>query len=176
MFVSELPNHRNKADLVDLASTVRSARRNSLHAMHVLEYALCAPAPRRHRTWLHRVTAAVDALRVALDVQLQIQEEGSIDFLAALAKSEPDYATRIQRLKQELLDLKVAAASLREQIEPDPAISIDPADVRDRLATIAHRFRQHQAREADLVYEATGIELDDVVRSAELPPSVDTKR
>ena len=147
---------------------MRSARRNSLHAMHVLEYALCAPAPCRHRTWLHRVTAAVDALRAALDAQLATQDDGSIDLLAELALSEPDYAVRIHRLQQELLDLKVAAASLREQIEPDPAISIDPGDIRDRLATIAHRFRQHQAREADLVFEATGIELDDIVSPAEL--------
>jgi hypothetical protein len=139
--------------------------------MHALEYALCAPAPRRHRTWLHRVTVAVDALRAALDAQLHIQDDGSIGLLAELAMSEPDYAARIQRLKQELLDLKVAAASLREQIEPDPAISIDPADIRDRLATIAHRFRQHQAREADLVYEATGIELDGVVSPAPSPPA-----
>ena len=139
--------------------------------MHVLEYALCAPAPRRHRTWLHRVTAAVDRVRVALDAQLQTHNDGSIGLLAEVALSQPDYAVRIQRLRQELLDLKVAAASLREQIEPDPAISIDPADIRDRLATIARRFRQHEAREADLVYEATGIELDDVVYSPAVAPS-----
>ena len=159
--MSEIPHRRDKADLSDLASAVRSARRNSLHAMHVLEYALCAPAPRRHRTWIHRVTAAVDGVRAALDAQLHAQEDGSVDLLAELALSQPDYAVRVQRLRQELLDLKVAAASLREQIEPDPALSIDPADIRDRLASIARRLRQHQAREADLVYEATSIEFDD---------------
>jgi hypothetical protein len=136
--------------------------------MHALEYALCAPAPRRHRTWLHRITVAVDALRAALDAQLHTQDDGSTGLLAAVALSEPDDAVRIQRLQQELLDLKVAAASLREQIEPDPAMSIDPGDIRDRLATLAHGFRQHQAREADLIYEATGIELDDIVNPAEL--------
>ena len=127
--------------------------------MHVLEHALNAPAPRRHRTWLHRVTIAVDSLRSALDAQLHPHD--SIDLLAELALSEPSYAIRIRRLRQELLDLTVAVASLREQIEPDPAIDIDPADIRDRLATITRRFRQHQAREADLIYEATGIQLDD---------------
>jgi hypothetical protein len=147
-------------DLFDVATGVRTERRIALHALHVLEYALNAPAPRRHRTWLHRVTIAVDALRSALDAQLH-RNDNAIDLLAELALSDPSYAIRIQRLQQELLDLTIAVASLREQIEPDPAIEIDPSDIRDRLATVTHRFRQHQAREADLVYEATGIELDD---------------
>jgi hypothetical protein len=146
---------------IDNASQVRSQRRIALHALHVLEYALNSPAPRRHRTWIHRVTVAVDALKHALDAQLHSHHDDSIDLLAELALSDPSYTIRIQKLRQELLDLAVAVASLREQIEPDPDIDIDPADVRDRLATITRRFRQHQAREADLVYEATGIELDD---------------
>ena len=148
-------------DLIDIASGLRSERRIALHALHVLEYALSAPAPRRHRTWIHRVSVAVDALKRALDAQLHLRDDDSLDLLAELALSEPGYAIRIQRLRQELLDLMVAVASLREQIEPDPTIDIDPADIRDRLATITRRFRQHQAREADLVYEATGIDLDD---------------
>ena len=148
-------------ELIDVASGIRSERRIALHALHVLEYALNAPAPRRHRTWIHRVSVAVDALKRALDAQLHTHDDDSLDLLAEVALSDPGYAIRIQRLRQELLDLTVAVASLREQIEPDPAIDIDPADIRDRLATITHRFRQHQAREADLVYEATGIDLDD---------------
>ena len=148
-------------DLIDVASGVRSQRRIALHALHVLEYALNAPAPRRHRTWIHRVSVAVDALKRALDAQLHTHPDDLLDLLAEIALSEPGYAIRIQRLRQELLDLTVAVASLREQIEPDPTIDIDPADIRDRLATITRRFRQHQAREADLIYEATGIDLDE---------------
>ena len=62
---------------------------------------------------------------------------------------------------QELLDLTIAVASLREQIESDPTIEIDPADVRDRLGAVAARFREHQVREVDLVYETIGRELDE---------------
>ncbi|MDP9463292.1 MAG: hypothetical protein M3P52_01605 [Actinomycetota bacterium] len=154
------PLHKPASGLIDNASGIRSERRIALHALHVLEYALNAPAPRRHRTWLHRVTIAVDALRFALDAQLHTDDD-SIHLLTELALSEPTYAIRIERLRHELLDLTVAVASLREQIEPDPTIDIDPADIRDRLANITRRFRQHQAREADLIYEAMGIEPDD---------------
>ena len=159
--VSETHPPGTGGGLIDIASGVRSERRIALQALHVLEYALSAPSPRRHRTWLHRVTTAVDALNRALNAQLHSHDDDSVTLLAELALSEPGYALRVQRLRQELLDLTVAVASLREQIEPDPAIDVDPSDIRDRLATITRRFRQHQAREADLVYEATGIELDD---------------
>ncbi|HEX2781940.1 MAG TPA: hypothetical protein VHN36_00040 [Ilumatobacteraceae bacterium] len=142
-----------------LAADVSSERRTALHALHVLEYALTAPAPRRHRTWLHRVSVAIDALHAALQAQLPATDK--LYLLDEIALSNPEYLNRIQRLRQELLDLTIAVASLREQIEPDPTIEIDPAGIRDRLSTITRQFRQHQAREADLVYEAAGVELDD---------------
>ena len=49
---------------------------------------------------------------------------------------------------------------MREQIEPTPELPIDTSDVRDRLASIARRYRQHRARESDLIYDAVGLELD----------------
>ncbi len=156
----EPEQHPLLPDAIDTAADLRSQRAVALRALHVLEYALTAPAPRRHRTWLHRVTTALDALRSALDNQLHAHQD-SIDLLAELALSEPDYAIPVERLRQDLLDLTIAAASLREQIEPDPVINIDPDDIRDRLGRIANQFRQHQAAEADLVYQATGIELDE---------------
>jgi hypothetical protein len=143
-----------------LAAEVRAQRRVALHALQVLEYALTAPAPRRHRTWLHRVTIAVDALHLALRTQSQVTEE-PIRLLDEIALSNPRYLTRIERLRQELLDLTIAVASLREHIEPDPVMEINPDDIRERLAILTRQFRQHQAREADLVFEATGLELDE---------------
>lgn len=144
-----------------LATDVRTQRQTALHALHVLEYALTAPAPRRHRTWLHRVTVAVDALHSALHAQVP-DANGPIRLLDEIALSHPSCLERIQRLHEELLDLAIAVASLREQIEPDPTIVIDPADIRQRLGAVATQFHQHQAREADLVYEATGRRLDDM--------------
>ncbi len=106
------------------------------------------------------MTVAVDALHSALQAQLP-SADGSIRLLDEIALSHPSYIPRVQRLREELLDLTIAVASLREQIEPDPTIEIDPTDIRDRLGVMTTHFRQHQAREADLVYEATGRQLDD---------------
>lgn len=149
-----------------LADDVRAEREIALHALHVLEYALTAPAPRRHRTWLHRVTVAVDALHAALRTQLHPPDE-PLHLFDEIALSNPGYLTRIQHLRQELLDLTIAVASLREQIEPDPAIEINPAEIRDRLSTLTRQFRRHQAAEADLVYEATGLEIDNQLSSTQ---------
>ena len=73
----------------------------------------------------------------------------------------PDYLPQVEQLHQELLNLTIAVASLREQIEPDPTIDIVPNDIRERLSTLTKQFREHQAREADLVYAATGHVLDE---------------
>jgi hypothetical protein len=45
--------------LAPAASASRLDRDGALRAVHVLEEALAAPAPRRARTWLHRVNNAV---------------------------------------------------------------------------------------------------------------------
>jgi hemerythrin-like domain-containing protein len=145
--------------LVSAADTARAERAAAMHALHVLEYALAAPAPRRHRTWLHRVIDAVEALSIALETHHD--NERSLDLLEEVALCHPHHAAQVQRLRREHLDLRIATAALREQIEPDPEIPIDPNDVRNRLAALAERYRQHRAREADLLYTATGIEIDE---------------
>jgi hypothetical protein len=160
--MSDRPSPTTATTFDSRATDVREERRIALHALHVLEYALSAPAPRRHRTWLHRVTIAIDALHAALRTQLHT-DRLPMGLLDEIALSNPGYLAPIQRLRQDLLDLTIAVASLREQIEPDPAIATDPDEIRERLATLTSKFRQHQAREADLVYEATGFDLDEAI-------------
>lgn len=143
-----------------LAADVSVQRQAALHALHVLEYALAAPAPRRHRTWLHRVTVAIDALHIALQAQLATPNS-PIGLLDEIALAYPVCVSRVHRLQQELLDLTIALASLRELIEPDPMLEIKPADIRRQLGALTTRFRQHQAQEADLVDEAIGRQIDD---------------
>ena len=145
--------------LDDSSARRRAAPASSLHALHVVEYALSAPNPRRRRTWLHRVATAVDALACALDQQIHV-EANSIGPLCEIALCAPRYATRITRLRQEQHDLRVAVASIREHIDEHSDLPIDTADIRDRLAAVANRYRHHLADEADLIYDATGININ----------------
>ena len=91
--MSEAPAPRGTFDV--LAADVGADRQTALHALHVLEYALAAPAPRRHRTWLHRVTVAVDALHAALHAQLPTAD-GPIRLLDEIALCHPSYISRIR--------------------------------------------------------------------------------
>jgi hypothetical protein len=140
------------------AAAAREERHAALRALHVLEFALAAPAPRRQRTWLHRILTAVDALGIALELQIHDSDQ-TLGVLEEVALCHPDRAAQIERLRDEQRNLRIATAALREQIEPDPEVPIDPADVRARLAALATRYRQHCAREADLIYETTGIHV-----------------
>jgi hypothetical protein len=152
-----------------LAADLRAERHAALRALHTLEYALAAPAPRRQRTWWHRVAVAINALHAALLTQMP-KSDDSIRLLDEIALSDPRYLPEIRNLRQDLQNLAIAVASLREQLEPDPTIDIDPSAVRERLSIVTKQFRDHQAREADLVDEATGLQLDKLELDASNEP------
>lgn len=146
------------ATLDPAVKTTRAGRFDTMEALHGLEEALDAPTPRRERTWLHRVLAAVDVLSGMLDSQAAGDQETS-SLLTELRRDDPRLAPRVDRLRAEQTDLRIALTSLRDQLAPDATLPVDTADIRDRLAAIARRLRAHRAREADLVYEAVNIDL-----------------
>ena len=145
-------------NLEQAADVSRANRDASLDALRALEDALAAPAPGRQDRWLELVVDALDRLMGALDAQGGDDAE-TASLLSEIAVDEPRLKPRIDRLRQEHDDLRAAAASIRSQIAPADGVEVDPADIRDRLATVARRVRQHRAREADLIYEAVNINL-----------------
>lgn len=149
---SRTVNYRPSVD------TSRTDRNSSLAALQALEEALAGPTPGRHQPWLQRVVAALDTLDAALDTQQSTDSETS-SLMSEIARDEPRLVPRIERLRQEYHDIRVALRSLRDQIAPDGDVEVDVADVRDRLSSIARRYRQHRSREADLVYEAINVDL-----------------
>lgn len=152
------PSDRSSFDRAD--ATTRSARQASLHALQVAEYALSAPAPRRERTWLHRSKMAVDALADAIDQQIR-HDDDSIGLLAEIALSEPDHADAVIDLRNEQRALRVAVASLGEQLEDGADFLIDTTNIRSQLGKLAHWYRQHQTTEAELIHAALDIDVTD---------------
>ncbi|MEA3216831.1 MAG: hypothetical protein QOJ19_2987 [Acidimicrobiia bacterium] len=136
----------------------RAGRIDTMGALHALEDALAAPTPRRERTWLHRVLAALDVLGAMLDAQAAGDDETN-SLLNEIRRDDPRFGPRVHRLRAEQADLRMAVTSLRDQLAPDAAAPVDTADIRDRLASIARRLRAQRARESDLVYEAVNIDL-----------------
>lgn len=151
---SASPPHR----LHPAAEASRHDRDTSRDALHTLEDALSEPAPGREAGWLARVNDALETLAQALDAQAGRDSE-SASILSEIATDEPRLSARVQRLRHEHQDLRDSVRSLQAQLSPQPAGDVDVADIRDRLAAVARRLRQHRAREADLIYEATSVNL-----------------
>lgn len=139
----------------------RSGRGASLDALDALEAALAAPAPSRELSWRSDVVDALDVFLAALVDQSE-SDLGPDSLLSEIGRDQPRLVPRIQRLHEEHRDLRTQAASLRRQLEAcdgDTSADVDPADVRDRLADLARRYRRHRSRESDLVYESVTIDL-----------------
>jgi hypothetical protein len=139
-------------------ATTRRGHAASLHALQVVEYALSAPAPRRERTWLHRLTTAVNALADAIDRQID-DNDNSIGLLSEIALSEPELVDAVIELRDEQRALRVAIASLREQLDERPELPLDTDAIRRRFTELADRYRQHHIREAELIHATLGIDI-----------------
>jgi hypothetical protein len=147
------------SDILDPAvKASRSGRFDTLEALHALEDALAAPTPRRERTWLHRVLSTLDVLADMLDTQA-VRDRETNSLLTEIRRDDPRLGPRVDRLRAEQADLRIAITSLRDQLAPDAAAPVDTADIRDRLAALARRLRAQRARESDLVYETVNIDL-----------------
>ena len=158
---SDMNGHSDVAEehrLQPQADQARDRRDASLRALHELEDALGAPTPGREQRWITSVVTALDELAAALDEQSTGHSEVD-SLLSEIATDDPVMAPRIDLLRREHDDLRHSVASLRTQISPLPDPVVDTADVRERLASVARRLRQHRAREADLIYEAIDLNL-----------------
>ena len=148
-------------DAIEVAdATTRASQDASLRALQVVEFAMSAPAPRRERTWLHRITIAIDALTVAIHQQIR-DNDNSIGLLAEIALSEPQHLQTVVDLVDEQRAIRVAIASMREQLDEHPELPVDTTAIRDRFQQLAHRYRQHFMREAELIHHALGIDITD---------------
>lgn len=152
------PRPAHPEGLASADTATRQGRSQSLHALQVVEYALAAPAPRRERTWLHRLKIAVDALADAVDQQIH-DDDNSVGLLSEIALSEPAHLDAVLDLRNDQRALRVAISSILELLEDGAESAIDPTDIRDRLAKVAFHYRQHQTREAELIHTTLNIDV-----------------
>jgi len=137
----------------------RADRSAAYIALSDLEDALEAPGPGRESAWLDTVINALDSFVAALDEQARHNHEPKSLF-SQIAAEQPRFEYQINALENELDTLAAAEQSLRNQIKAQSAQpEIDVQDVRTRLAELDSRYRIHRARETDLVYEATNVDI-----------------
>ncbi|QEF97455.1 hypothetical protein Mal15_14950 [Stieleria maiorica] len=153
------PNDRLAALQETSLEEGRSERVRILMATHRAEACLTAPAPGREWDWKDGVYQALSLLRASLGEARQ-RGESAGGLIAELKVPGGKYYHRVDRLQQEFDEMIRRCEATIEHLRSEGAgESIDHADIRQRVTWLLTSLKHHQAREADLVYEAHGLDL-----------------
>lgn len=128
-------------------------------AIHRLEACLGQAAPGREQAWQDEVNAALDLLLVAMDESRDCvcRDDGLIEEIRV---EKPFLANRIASLQAEFDGVVSQARALKRQLaDADPNEQICVSDLRQRTSWLLTALRHHQAKEADLVYEAINVDI-----------------
>jgi len=130
----------------------RADQDRTLTAIHRLEAALSAAAPRREPTWWADVTDALAVLDAATaEEQANAAQPDSL--LSDIARTQPRLRNRVRGLRATYQQLRATISALSGELA-DSGDDIDVDDVRRRLAWLLTALRHQRARESDLLYEA----------------------
>jgi hypothetical protein len=128
-------------------------RDRTLAAMHQLEAALGAAAPRREQAWLGEVRRALGVLREAAGAEAgNAAQPGSP--LSDIARTQPWLRNRVRGLRIHHRQLQDAIAALEDELGAAAGQAVDFTDIRQRLTWVLAGLRYLRARESDLIYEA----------------------
>jgi hypothetical protein len=140
-------------------ATSRGDRDRALDAMRTLEAAAGQAGPGRDQAWREAVIAALGQLLGALTEQ-QATYEDPAGLMAQIAQDEPRLRTWVRQLQRRWREL---ADSTRDQMQALQAAEREEtpsvADVREQLCWLMNALHHHRAREADLIFEALGIDI-----------------
>jgi hemerythrin-like domain-containing protein len=137
-----------------LARTTRQEHDTLLTAIHRLEAALAAAAPRREQAWNVRAAGELHEVQEALS-QHVASAEGPGGLYEEIDTTRPTLARRVERLRQEHAELLGQARALQQQMKgygPDELPRYQA--IRQQAAGLLNALRQHQAAEADLIFES----------------------
>lgn len=143
-----------------LSQETRGEHDALLVAMHRLEAALAAAAPGREQAWNARVLKDLAGVQECLARHVT-SAEAPDGLLAEIDLTCPTLARRVEQLRREHADLMQQAGALQRRVEEcwcvewAPGVDGRPetADVREQAARLLSALRDHQAHEADLIFE-----------------------
>jgi hypothetical protein len=150
------------ADLTPtLAETAR--RRADLHqALVGVEKAISSPAVGREADWSKEVVIQLQDLGHTIDEHVEVTErpEGLYDEISHRA---PRLAIKIDRLRAEHPELRVATTTLISKLEVTPVADGWPLKAaRDEIQRLLGRIVRHRQLGADLVWEAYNLDIGGV--------------
>jgi hypothetical protein len=146
-------NERFSDAQLDAIATRRSDDDRTLVAMHALESALAAAAPRREVSWRHAVLEALDILHDATAAE-EANADQPDSLLSDIARTQPRLRTAVRGLRLQYRQLRDAIDAMRDELRSQDELASDHADIRERLGWLLTALRHQQARDSDLIYEA----------------------
>jgi hypothetical protein len=125
----------------------------TLAAMHQLEAALAAAAPRREQAWSNEVRRTLGILGQAARQEAENAAQPD-SLLSDIARTQPWLRNRVRGLRIHYRQLQDAITALEDELGAAAGQAVDFTDIRQRLAWLLAGLRHQQARESDLIYEA----------------------
>ena len=125
----------------------------TLAAMHQLEAALAAAAPRREQPWSNEVRRALGILGEAAREEADNAAQPD-SLLSDITRTQPWLRNRVRGLRIHYRQLQDAIAALQDELDAAAGQAVDFTDIRQRLAWVLAGLRHQRARESDLIYEA----------------------
>jgi hypothetical protein len=130
-----------------------------LDAIHELDYALAAPAPRRERDWSQRVAKGLGDLHSALERHV-LKAEAPRGVFAELEAAAPPLRHRIDRLKHAHSQLLRQIDSLETFVDDNLTKQhCDFREIRQRAGWLLTGVRHHMALAADLIFELYNFDI-----------------
>jgi hemerythrin-like domain-containing protein len=125
-----------------------------LDAMHQLEAALACAAPGREGPWNEQVRDRLRAVGVAIAAHVD-SAEGRAGLFAEIESYDPNLEFRTNKLRHEHAELLQQAQALQQLVDRHCKQGTHNfQDVRNVSMRLLNALRNHQAAEADLVFEA----------------------
>lgn len=154
----------------------RSDRDRALEAMQALEAATGAAGPGRDEEWRTTVIGAFRHLQDALAEQTAAYANPA-SLMKQAAQDDPRLRTLVRQLHHRWSDLEATAETLARELQDGHAADEGSiATIREQVRWLMTALHHHRAREADIIFEALGVDLahrDDHERKPRPAPVAD---
>ena len=137
----------------------RSDRDRALEAMQALEAATGAAGPGRDVEWHTAVIGALRHLQDALAEQTAAYANPA-SLMTQAAQDDPRLRTLVRQLHHRWSDLEATAETLARELQARQAADdTSIATIREQVRWLMTALHHHRAREADIIFEALGVDL-----------------
>lgn len=134
-------------------------RDRTLRALRGLETALARPAG--GEAWIADLESSLDGLRDAMTEERRELDRPDSLLMMISAEHPRRYGPRVRGIEEQYADIARQLESFRRELEATKGSASDIGDLRHRAGWIIRALHDCRNRQADLVFDALGLDLGD---------------